>query len=166
MSLKGFTLIELITTLLIVCGLALVAWPLASSFITKNEVEQRVNTLVNAMHFARNQALIQGVPLVLSGLEASNGWQRGMRLFIDKHETNHYQEGDELLREWRWNKQGAQIVWHGFQSDHYIRFPATLDASSLSGHFLIATREGPIKKVIVNRLGQIRVEDVRQKKHS
>lgn len=157
---SGFTLVELITTLLIILGLFFVLMPLGSTFLNKNNIDTQVKTIVNAIKYAKHSALLEERRLVLSELSPEDGWKKGMQLFVDNSENHHYSSEDERLREWHWRSGNIQVEWHGFMSDRYLIFSDDLQTSALSGYFSISENNKVKRKIVINRLGRVRVEKV------
>jgi Tfp pilus assembly protein FimT len=154
----GFSLLELLTVIFILIGVFCLTFPYTKSFINQNTIEDRVNTITNAIKFARNKAQLAGKNLVLSELTDEDGWMHGMQLFVDNTGNFHFEKGDELIREWRWNDASATVAWHGFTSDHYLLFNADLKSASLNGYFTISQKGAIKRKIIINRLGRVKVE--------
>lgn len=90
---QGFTLLELLFTLMIAAILASLAGPAMSSFIQKNKMASYVNELVSAIQIARSEAIKTGtVSCVCSSSDASaatpscnggNNWETGWIAFTD-----------------------------------------------------------------------------------
>lgn len=149
---------ELMITLLILTGLFFVMLPLGQRFFNKNALEERVNYIVSAIKFAKNKVQLEGKSLVLSELSDEDGWINGMRLFIDNTGNYHFEPGDTKIREWRWNDKVAKVAWHGFRSDHYLLFNPNIKKASINGYFSLVENNQVKRKIIINRLGRIRVE--------
>jgi Tfp pilus assembly protein FimT len=157
----GFSLLEITVVLAIIIGLLVTIVPLARDFWSKNKIDVRVSTILNALKFAQNQALLKHKNVVLSEISDDTGWSSGMRLFVDEDENHRFDDNDILIREWHWRKSLPLVKWHGFNSDHYLVFTPDLSRGTLSGRFVISIYEQHIekgKKIIVNRLGRARVE--------
>ena len=69
---SGFTLLEIMTTLLILSVLLFALLPLGQSFFSKNVLEKTTHSIVNAVKFARNKAQLDGVELILSESSKKN----------------------------------------------------------------------------------------------
>jgi type IV fimbrial biogenesis protein FimT len=86
---SGFTLIEIMVTLIIVGILAVVGLPSLSSFTSGGNLVSSSNELVSAIHIARSQAikLNRKVTICVSSDGAqclsSNKWQKGWIVFVD-----------------------------------------------------------------------------------
>lgn len=150
----GFTLYELMISLAIIIITVLISTSFYSNFIQRNILEERLNTLTTAIKFSQNMAIIKQQTLLLKPLSEANGWGKGMQLVCDGTMDNR------PLRVWRWpiNKP-IDIKWQGLHK-HGLLFNANLNKSMLSGTFLLQQNKITKKKVIINRLGRVRVEDV------
>ncbi|MDF3055298.1 MAG: fimT [Gammaproteobacteria bacterium] len=60
MKQKGFSLLELITVLLIICILLTLSIPTGRHFLAKNRAASTINTLLSALYTARSEAIQRG----------------------------------------------------------------------------------------------------------
>lgn len=100
-----------------------------------------------AIGFAKLQSFLSEDDLILKSLSDNEDWSQGMRLCKDNH----------LLREWRWSSDGMKITWQGFQSSQYMLFSADMSRNVLNGTFKIIDNDLKSSKLIVNRLGNVRI---------
>jgi prepilin-type N-terminal cleavage/methylation domain len=88
MSSKGFTLIELIITIVISMILLTIGVPSLRQFMTASAVEQESNNLVNALHSARSQAISLNRNVVLCYADNTNNCVTSafthLLMFVDK----------------------------------------------------------------------------------
>jgi prepilin-type N-terminal cleavage/methylation domain-containing protein len=150
----GFTLLELLVCLAILCALFF-CLPLESYFYQHNQIDTMSEEIKSTIRYARNIALLKGVPLTLNPLPGRNDWSDGMILFVDNLQ-HQYTDDDELIYQWEWHRQGIQVEWKGFRSTHYLTFSTLLDKATCNGTFHIFGNHVEQKKLIVNRLGHIR----------
>ena len=154
----GFTLIELITSLAIL-AILLVACVSGFSYIKqKNALRVRKDAILSALNLAKKKALFQAFPVILAKHAYCEDFPCGMILFIDKNKNNQYDEQDEIIHQWQWDKQSVKVDWVGFSSNQYIRFVSQLMSSHASGHFTLYSRFSKQKAHVItlNRLGRIR----------
>lgn len=158
-SFLGFSLLEITFVVAILTTILLSVIPYWQSFIVNYRMKERVDSLQSAINFSRNLALKERLPLVVRPI-VDKEWSKGLCLFVDDDGTHQLTERKKLLRSWQWDDRLLSVSWHGFRSDHYLKFSDDLLKSSLSGRFVVSANSNNIKKsVIINRLGRSRVED-------
>lgn len=79
---SGFTLLELLVTIAIAGILIALAVPGFTSFIGSNRAEVQKSSFVNAINYARSEAVKRGVTIRITPLVASK-WQGGWRIWSD-----------------------------------------------------------------------------------
>ncbi|KTD48041.1 Tfp type 4 fimbrial pilin related signal peptide protein domain protein [Legionella quinlivanii] len=150
---SGFTLIES----LICLALILISFSIISPLLKNNDQQIRLNVcqnqLIQALHFARNQAFLSGKPMILQADPASDDWTRGMVLLTDT--PDHRYETSLLQHQWSWNCRNVLIKWQGFLSDKFLVFAANPTQAASSGRFRLFAGDS-YSDVIINRLGRIR----------
>ena len=146
----GQTLTELLLVLAISGFLFYSALPFGSQFLRRNELDKRVNVISNAVNFARNQSFILGSNLILSPLEGDKDWKKGMQL---TSQLTH-----KLIRQWHWRKNLISVQWKGFKKGGQLLFSNTLEHALLSGSFLLSDNKQLKRRIIINRVGRVRIE--------
>ena len=155
-SSAGFTLIELLISLSVIAIVFCCSYSFAPSLYKKNQLQVVTDDVKGALRFAKLQALLTGDELALTRLPGSSDWSEGMLLFIDN--VKHCYEHDvKLLHEWHWKSAGFHMTWRGFQSDDYLLFTPDISSSTLNGSFIITKDMQQEAKLIVNRLGRVKV---------
>jgi len=94
---RGFTLIELMTTLaVLIISLALAA-PALTSFVRSNRLNAAQSELVSSLMLARSEAARLGTRV---GVEASvAGFAGGWRVWVDADSSGTFSSGETILRE-------------------------------------------------------------------
>lgn len=100
---SGYTLLELLITLLIVAILATVAVPAMQQFVKNERLVSQINSLMSHMQYARSEALTRHQQVILcassNGTSCENvGWEAGWILFTDLDEDGDVSGGDSLLK--------------------------------------------------------------------
>lgn len=81
---NGFTLIELMITLVVVIILAAIAAPSFSTMIRENRAATQANNLLSSLQMARSEAINRGVRVTMRRLSNTDTvWEDGWRVFTD-----------------------------------------------------------------------------------
>ena len=153
----GFSLIEVLTVLVIFGILCAYSMSHMTFLLNKNELTVIADEIKQALHFAKIEALTHAHTLTLAPLSDSSDWSRGMVLFVD-NKTHQMTPETTPLREWRWRQSTLHVSWHGFESTHYLRFSPTLLERGANGYFILKDGERARVKLVVNRLARVREE--------
>lgn len=152
----GVTLIELLVCLAIMGMIGWLAMPFSPSFYQKNQLHVIVDEMKSAIRYAKLQAIIRGKYVILTPKADLNNWSSGMALYMENATAHPWSTSrGELIYEWTWPSTGTHIVWHGFQSNDYLRFAPELSQSAVNGSFLIDINHQHQIKLMVNRLGRV-----------
>ena len=97
---RGFTLIEMMTTLVVLAVSLALAAPALSGFIRGNRVRAAQGELVSSLMLARSEAARRGVAV---GVEAKaiatdGGFARGWTVWIDANANGTFDSGEATLR--------------------------------------------------------------------
>ncbi|CAM2874542.1 GspH/FimT family pseudopilin [Legionella worsleiensis] len=155
MKIKGFTLIELSIILIVMVGLALISFGTSSQLISKNEQQTLTDQIKSIIQYAKIQAINLGHSVSLAPLDASSGWSKGIVLTqFNKNTTK-----EEVLYQWQWNYHYWTVDWIGVNSTHKIILAPDTAHGISNGTFTLSNiRTSEKIKLIVNRLGRVRVE--------
>jgi type IV fimbrial biogenesis protein FimT len=102
----GFTMLELVTVMMIVGILAAIGIPSFRYVTTSNRIASEINGLLGDMQFARSEAVKQGLPVTVC---SSNGpaytscnggaaWQNGWIAFLDSNGDGVRQASEQIIR--------------------------------------------------------------------
>lgn len=122
----------------------------------KNQVQVVQDNIKSALRYAKMHALTTGHRVILTPLQHSNDWSDGMLLFLD-NAKHRYTPDDTLIHEWHWQSPGIEVTWKGFQSNHYLLFSADVSQNAVNGTFFIKSDSNSIAKIVINKLGRIRL---------
>ncbi len=98
---RGFSLIELITTMSVLAILLVVASPGLASLTSSNALSSAQTELAAAMMMARGEAMKRGVQVGVSatapvgGAEFSGGWS----IYVDSNGNGQYDAGETIVRQ-------------------------------------------------------------------
>lgn len=149
---RGVTLIELLCCLTIVAiGLVMTAH-IYPEMAAMHRVHMVRDQLINALHYAQQQALVTHRAMVLLPSE-SGDWSFGMRLYQKKELLPMHSA--QPKHAWHWRLPNTQILWRGFQDTSQITFASDMQQSACNGYFLIKNARHQ-EKIIINRLGRVR----------
>ena len=100
---KGYTLIELLTTLGVATVLISVAMPNLQSFRMNSRQTGKINELISTIHLARNTAVTTNTRVTLCA--SSNGntcesvaWDKGWIAFVDRDSDQNVDDDEAILR--------------------------------------------------------------------
>lgn len=102
---QGFSLIELLVTIVLVAILGGIVAPSFGQFIKDNRLSAQINGLIGSLHMARSEATVRGLTVTVCASTDSatcntNNWENGWIIFTDaSNDGNAVVDGsDELLR--------------------------------------------------------------------
>jgi prepilin-type N-terminal cleavage/methylation domain-containing protein len=148
---SGWTLIELVIVVAIISVVTLICVPMFSTIKQNNQRQIIEHDLTQGIHAAKVYALTSKMKVWLTHLPGEESWSSGMVLMA--------QDGakSKPIHTWHWSAEDFTVLWHGFQSRELLLFTQDLQHSALNGYFLIKNQL-VTTKLIINRLGRVRVE--------
>lgn len=150
----GQSLIELLVALVILGIISCYAMSSMSLLHRKNALQKTADEIKQAIYFAKTEAVINAHTVTLTPLLEQGNWSLGMRLFIDNN-LHHYIKDSPFIRVWSWNHKAIRISWHGFESEHYLRFSPDLLERTANGYFIIQDDLNNSVKIVLNRLARV-----------
>jgi type IV fimbrial biogenesis protein FimT len=112
---RGFTLIELMTAILVLAILVGVAIPSFREFASDSRMGSAASDLVTAMNVARSEALRRSTPVEvcasadLAGCANTTNWTSGWIVFADFN-GNGAVDANELLQSWAGPQAGVTVT--------------------------------------------------------
>ena len=98
----GFTLVELMITLVLVAILATIGVPSFMSLIANNRLTTQANELVSSLNLARSEAIKRNTRVTVcrssTGTSCGGTWSNGWIVFVDAGTAGSVDAGDEILR--------------------------------------------------------------------
>lgn len=125
MKQAGFTLIELMITILVLAIAVAIAVPSFEGTIQRNSVISNTNLVIGALNYARVEATKRGSGVRIAS-QAGNTWGNGYVVYVDSDNDNAYTAGEELRV---YDKMPNGITLTGTAAQ--VRFNATGFASAV-----------------------------------
>ncbi len=157
---KGFTLLELMITVVIAGILASMAVPSFTQAIKNNRMSTQINELLATFNYARSEAIKRSNRISVcnssDGTSCSGNWKDGWIVFVDTN-FNGTVDGEDVLRVHKELSGGNTMVFAD-SADSYINYES-IGLAKLAGTFTLCDSRGDTyKKVIKFPLtGQARV---------
>ena len=174
--LLGFTIIELLTTVLIISMLGGLA---VAGYQSQLKTQRADNALTDFMVFlqsARSAAIIQRTEVVLcpaawtpsfgatlaantaTHCGSSNTWDQGAVAFTDHNSDLQINGQDEVIALLPRNYAGIEVTWRAFRNRSYLRFNKNGLTDWQNGRFIFcSTSMGPeaTRQITINSAGRI-----------
>lgn len=122
----GFTLVELIVTMVVAAIILSIAVPALQAVIQQNRIVTQVDQFVGDLNFARSEAITRGGPVTVcksadgATCTTSGSWEQGWIVFTDPNNIGVVDAGagETILRVRGPLEQGATLVSGGMDKDH------------------------------------------------
>lgn len=164
---QGFSLVELLVTLLIAMLLLTLAIPAYRYLLTENTAAAKINDLVAAINYARNQAVYRHTIVTLcssmDGKSCSGQWNNGWIIFVDRRGDGHWAAEDEILRIYTAIPASSDLEWSGQRSLQYLQMDSSGATRGQAGTFRFTvdkTQPQKYSKIIISQTGRVRVENI------
>ena len=159
----GFTLVELMVTLMVASILLMVGVPSFIESIRRNRTVSQANELVTALNLARSEAVKRGMQVTV--LRTGAEWEDGWEVFVDEDGDGVVDAGDAVLQEYTALSEGYTLRVGGSFADWVAYQPTGLSLGSgglPNGSFRLCTDEQDTTKgrtIAVNSVGRISVQE-------
>lgn len=94
---NGFTLMELLITIAIVAIIAVAGIPMFGDLVKNNRMTAQANSIITAMHSARNESINRGVSVRIEPIVAGSDWSAGWRIRIDGNNDNDFSDSEDVV---------------------------------------------------------------------
>ncbi len=165
---KGYSLIELMTTIAVASVLITVALPGMQSFRLNSHLTGEINEMISVMHLARDTAITTNSRVTLCASSAgitceSVAWDKGWIAFVDR-DSDQFVDGDETILRAGTDADGIEISSGEYSSFLMYRPNGRVMRNVVSentGQFLFCDRRGSdhAKAIILDLSGRPRVAD-------
>jgi type IV fimbrial biogenesis protein FimT len=165
MARRGFTLVELLVTLVVALLALSLALPSFRELVARERGTAAVNQLVGAIALARSQAILARRTVTLcpgnaDGCLPRDQWHRGAVVFLDHDRDGRLDAADEPLRAFPPLAPGERVYWRAFRSRPYLQFHPRGYTAWQNGSFLFCPPDGRAelaRMAIVNAQGRVRL---------
>lgn len=158
---NGFTLVELMVTVVVMAILLTVGIPGLGGFLRDRQLNNTVDQLSTTYNFARQEAVHRQQIVHLCALNRAAGtcrnngnWNEGVLAFIDQNGNNQFQAGaDILLRQVNFSDTAA-VTWRNNSNNLWLRQNGTV---SQFGRFRINMAGLPQVQLVISAVGRARI---------
>lgn len=161
---QGFSLIELLVTMVVISILLTIAAPALKDFVRKNQISTNANTLVAALNLARSEAIKRNADVIVrhKGTTAKK-WEEGWDVFVDLDANETKDDDDTLLRTYPPLPTGFTLrtgahfsSWMGYSANGRSR-----GSGGSNGTFRLCADDAnkdTSRAIIINSIGRARTE--------
>lgn len=160
---RGFTYLELLITLVLLCILAGIANSSVRIFVANKSGDLALRSLSEFVVLARSEAATNaGIVTLcptLTGSECGGNWSKGMLLFLDRNGDRKINQDDRVLRVKKRENPRGIILWRAFGNRQYLQVEATGFLRHQSGNFSYCDASNDPKlarQLVINSAGRQR----------
>ncbi|MES9837010.1 MAG: GspH/FimT family pseudopilin [Candidatus Thiodiazotropha sp.] len=165
---QGFSLLELLVTLLIFSILITIVIPSYRSFVAKNLQASEINSVVQHFRLARSLSIARETHHVVcpsgdgESCSPSSDWSQGFILYEDSN-RNRARDGSEVMHGVHQPGQDVDIDIHASQGRSAVVYQGDGRPSgyNLTLTFCDPGNQVPPRAVIVNNVGRVRISETR-----
>ncbi len=157
---RGFTLVELLTSLGVLALLTTVGVPGALQLMGNQQLVSARNTLAANLSLARSESIKRRQPVLVDNVDGD--WASGWRVFVDPNNNGQLDAGEPLLRQEQSLPKGV-IAKGNTPVRHYVRYTPLGNAKLLSGAFQAgtltlchATGTQAVRRLVLSASGRLR----------
>ena len=158
--LRGFTLLELLVTLVIISFALAISIPPLGQSLQKGAVFADTRELLHLVKLARQSAVFGSARVVVCAVDASKNctrdWSRDFLVFTDFNANNRLDAEERIVHYWQHDNLGTRIQWRGF-GPGFLRFKESGTAAD-NGAFTVCPADGNIysaRQLVINRVGRV-----------
>ncbi len=94
---SGFTLMELLITMVVIAILAAIAFPSFEDMTIRNRTSTTANNILGSLKYARSEAASQGLNVQVSPLVAGTDWSQGWQIRTDNNNDGDFLDAGDLV---------------------------------------------------------------------
>ena len=164
---RAFTLIELLIIMVFFSFLIGIGMPSLYDIVQKRKADLRMYRLLGAIQFARNEAIMRGMTIILCASKdsqtCSGQCNEGQIAFLPEVSAIVGASGEmpikKIIRVFS-GFQHATLVWQGFRSRHALLFTPFCLQKRANGRFIYSTNDRNRRferEIVINRNGRARI---------
>jgi len=162
-KISGFTLIEMLSVLVIAVTLIAVAVPSFSDTVNRQKANGEASDIISLLAVARSETIKRSKFVTLcssiDSAECGGDWQDGWILFVDE-DSNGVRGDDELILRGGQTGQKFILTYRAFGSSSYLRFAPFGLMLANNGTFKLCPEDGDARfarAVIISKLARTRL---------
>jgi len=160
---RGFSLIELVFTLLLFGILVSVAFPSYQAWIAKERLGLLTYQVTSALNYARSEAIKHHCPVMLCAsrhyLACDGSWSDGWLVLLGAYaETKTV---DLLLKQYPALNEHEYLIWHGAGGRDYVQLNKDGSAYGHNGRFVVCIKRSSMRLasvVYLSATGRVRAD--------
>lgn len=146
----GFSLIELLATLLIASIMLSFAIPGTQQLLANNQSEQVVTRLRTTINFARQTAISLNANVIMcpkadNECGPRNTWHNGAVVFADFNRDGQLSPDDYIATHMQPIEQG-RVYWRAFRNRSYLQFTGRGITAWQNGNLIYCSNDGDLTK--------------------
>ena len=150
---QGFSLIELLTTIVVLSVTIGIAIPSFSTLTDRITQYEATNRLAQTLYRARFQAITQNRSTTVchesqGSCSSSFIWQGAMLVY---QTANQHEQTDEIPTGYSWH-------WSGFRARPFLTFKPNGATDYQNGTFTLCRNSEALKQVVINKAGRVRIQ--------
>ena len=161
---RGHTLIELLTTLLIAAVASTIAIPSMRNLVRDFTATAAINAIVGQVQFTRSAAITARRTVTLCPgrpphCGPRNSWHLGSFAFIDTNRNARLDDTDQLVREFGPAAKDGEFTWRSFRNRTSLSIRGTGLTNWQNGSFRYCPANGDerfARQAILNAQGRVR----------
>jgi type IV fimbrial biogenesis protein FimT len=170
---SGFTLIELMVTVVLAGTVLTVGVPSFREMIQQNRVAAASNSFVTALHYARSEAIRRGLAVSVcrsadsSSCAAAGGWEQGWIVFTDSAALPRgtVDAGEEVLKAARALTTGLTLRGNANVASHVSFLASGFADANANGTIILcdsrvinfASDRAKARAIVISNTGRMRV---------
>lgn len=158
---KGFTLIELMVTLVVLVVALSIGIPNFSTWIKNNRIDASTRTLASALQIARSEAVSRQSVITI---DSGGDWANGLTIYTDVEATGNTDitAGDTLIKDLSFSMDGITV--NSTDVNDFISFTNTgrlsaADTSPLILTLCLTSGESDGTQITINTVGRTSISE-------